>query len=221
MNHGEMRNDLSDLRTAAPANVALRGNLLAGPPHGSPRVPVVLPLGCADVGSPWVDEIMNETYITGQVMKRAKGILRGAVVLKHCDKATSAIPDVSISYLGPTAWIEMKYLRKGEKLKKIIDMDQLIMCNELATTTDGRCWIVVYEEHPRRTSIWIPQVMFRNFYPHLAVGPWKTIYTDAVDTAWTPEKPLGLLATIQACGAIRVPDWPYDVVAHLVKQAAQ
>lgn len=164
---------------------------------------------------------VNETYITGQVMKRAKSILRGSVVLKHCDKATSAIPDISIAYLGPTAWIEMKYLRKGETIKRIIDMDQLILCNELATMTEGRCWIVVYEEDPHRITIWVPQVLFRNLYPHLSItGPWKNLHTEPIDTAWSNLKPLGLAATIQACGAIRVPGWSYDVVAHLVKQAA-
>lgn len=163
---------------------------------------------------------MDETYITGRVMARAKGVIQGAKILKHCDKATSAIPDISMSFLGSTAWIEMKYLRKGRSLKSIVDMDQLIMCNELATTTDGRCWIVIYEEDPKRVTIWTPQVLFNNLYPHLSAGPWKAFHKEPIDTAWSPRKPLGLLATLQACGAIRVPDWPYDVVAHLVKQAA-
>ena len=164
---------------------------------------------------------MDETYITGEVMKRAPRIIRGAKVLKHCDKATSAIPDVSMSWAGFTAWIEMKYLRKRDTLKKIVDMDQLIMCNELATTTDGRCWIVVYEEDPRQMTIWTPQVLFNHLYPQLSVsGPWKAYHREPVVSEWSPERPIGLAASVKACGAIRIPGWSYDVVAHLVRQAA-
>lgn len=42
------------------------------------------------------------------------------VVLKHCDRFTSGIPDVSVSYIGElkTVWIEYKLIHKDEELLK-------------------------------------------------------------------------------------------------------
>ncbi len=113
---------------------------------------------------------VTESTHTSLVMAEAKRQMRGAVVIKHADKATSGIPDIQLCWLGAGAFIEMKYQRRGQKLKQIIKVNQLTMCSQLATTMNGRCWVAVFKEDPCRTiDIWRPQDLFCFLYPNLSV----------------------------------------------------
>lgn len=115
--------------------------------------------------------------------------LRGSMVIKHADRSTKGIPDVSWSALGRTCWIENKYLRKGEYLKDILDQQQLVICHQLMTTTN-RCWVLIYGVDPARIEIWEPRALAHVAWPRVVVwaqapGPLRTIeghnHADAVE----------------------------------------
>ena len=167
---------------------------------------------------------MNERKITEEVLAELRK-LRGAVVLKHADRFTKGVPDLSVSVLGGTSWIELKYLRKKARLRDVVDTLQLTLCHELATTTNGRCWVVVFEEEPRRVTVWQPQALFRHLWPRVA-GPnpanpkWKHLGCAPVEIE-NLEYGASLAGTLHAYGAFRVPGWPYDVVTKLVQSAVR
>jgi hypothetical protein len=61
---------------------------------------------------------MTEGTITQDLLGYLKKYLPGAVVLKHCDRFTTGIPDLSVSFKGNTFWFECKY----EDMGKATDM---------------------------------------------------------------------------------------------------
>lgn len=164
---------------------------------------------------------MNEGTITTSVMSASEKRLRGSVVLKHADKVTGDIPDVSISVFGGTSWIELKYLRKGEKLKDIVKEGQMILGHQLATTCNGRAWIVVFEAFPRAVSVWRPGVLFRYLNPTFNVTDhdgWKTTSKEPVELGSQYDR-LNLIAVLRDHGAFRVAGWDYALPSTLVIQA--
>jgi hypothetical protein len=78
-----------------------------------------------------------------------------AAILKHSDRFTSGIPDLTISVKGHTTWFEIKYVRKGSSLEKELQPLQKFTCRQLWTATE-RCWIVAYFEATRSIGIFAP-----------------------------------------------------------------
>ena len=51
---------------------------------------------------------MKENILTQQLIIKLRRDLGTAVVIKHSDKITSGIPDMSVTHLGRTIWFEIK-----------------------------------------------------------------------------------------------------------------
>lgn len=102
---------------------------------------------------------MKERDYSVKVMTTAQKALRGSEVIKHSDRFTAGVPDISISWIGFTNWIEDKVIRGKQTLRSVIGPDQILQCTRLATATDGRCWIVVFDEALQRTTIWLPRML--------------------------------------------------------------
>lgn len=172
---------------------------------------------------------MTERTITSNVIKALKGTLRQAVVFKHADRFTAAVPDFSASVFGATFWIEMKYQRAGARLIDIIDTVQLHLCYQLSTTTNGRCWIVVYEERPvpplgggrtgKQVTVWSPRALFAHLYPRFDHGlesPFKGVRVDPVQL--TKDYRGNKAGLLRSHGAFTVPGWSYDLVTELIQE---
>jgi hypothetical protein len=159
--------------------------------------------------------MLNERSITTNVLKQTAQHIRGAVIIKHADRATSAVPDFSVSAYGCTWWVEMKFLREGRRLKDVVKTNQLVLGNEIHTATNGRCWTVIFEEKPQRVTVWTPRALFAHLNPKLA-GESTTIWSKPAEIdalpAHAPGKLQGLL---NVYGAFSVFGWPYETVAKL------
>lgn len=59
---------------------------------------------------------MTEAKLTTDHTSRLRTAHPTWVVLKHCDRFTSAIPDISVSLGTKTVWVEYKLLKKDERL---------------------------------------------------------------------------------------------------------
>lgn len=112
----------------------------------------------------------NERQFVTALMKRAKQEFRGSVVLKHADRFTRNIPDVQICWADKSWWVEAKHLRKGRRLKDIVEKGQLLFGHELAVVTNGRAVIVVLNDVDCRVEVWTPRALFLHLYPALAAG---------------------------------------------------
>lgn len=154
---------------------------------------------------------MTERTLTTKLMATLKRGLRGTLILKHSDRWTNGIPDLSVSYLGSTFWFEIKFLRRGRKLTEIIDGTQTLVCHQLENTT-GRCWFVVYEEHPKRTSIWQPRILGAIKYPKLLGVGKKTFDYGNLDAVVG----LNLPRLLQNHGSVRFDGWLHEAVVKLV-----
>jgi hypothetical protein len=53
----------------------------------------------------------TEGELTPDLVKELKSVT-GSIVLKHADRFTFAIPDISCTHTGITRWIEVKYVRQ-------------------------------------------------------------------------------------------------------------
>jgi len=162
--------------------------------------------------------VITETKLTKNLMTELGRQLRGAKVIKHGGNFVSGIPDVSVSWMGDTFWLEDKYLRRGESWPKLFKgrQQQLVTAHELSTTTFGKCWIVVYEEHPQRTSIWTPRRMAQKVYPKMIlVEPVQLGQTDGIfDTSRYANANLAL--AMKSHGVIRTDGWDHSFVAQLI-----
>jgi hypothetical protein len=56
---------------------------------------------------------MTEATLVGALIGALKKEMPGCCVLKHNDGSTAGIPDLSVTYRGRTAWIEVKFTRPG------------------------------------------------------------------------------------------------------------
>jgi hypothetical protein len=83
---------------------------------------------------------MTEAELKDGLVKTLKKQLGNAVVLRHEDKNTAGIPDISVTYLGRTIWMEVKYAFPYTEGRGL----QLLTCLRLAE--HGICWFVVYKE---------------------------------------------------------------------------
>lgn len=107
----------------------------------------------------------KERSYSEDVIKRGKEKFRGSRILKVADRFTTAIPDIEILWLDTCSWIEMKVLRKRDKLKDVLRMDQLVFAHELGTVCGGRAYFCIYNEHAERTEVWIPRLLAAHVFP--------------------------------------------------------
>ena len=96
---------------------------------------------------------MTEKELKDGFVRVFRTLVPAAVVLRHEDKNTAGIPDISITYRGRTVWIEVKYADPffdGRGLQKLT-------CLRLAV--QGICWYLVYENRKgyRRTFFLQPK----------------------------------------------------------------
>lgn len=159
---------------------------------------------------------LSETDITGKLMAQCRQDLHGSLVLKHADRSTSGIPDFTVSWAGPTFWVENKYIRKGKRLKDVVDTEQLILCHEIARSTAGRCWVTVYEQVPCRLTIWQPRVLMAELFPKMILQDHdieRPVTTDERTTA-------NLFNVINTIGGIRCNGWTHSFLTRLIRDAA-
>lgn len=160
-----------------------------------------------------------ERDFSTRLMQQMRSDLRGSKVIKHNDRSTAGIPDISCSWLGYTHWIEDKVLRKRDSLKDINRPDQLLFAHELSTSTNGRCWVVVFEEEPRCISIWQPRILMTELFPKFILAdkfmPREPTVIEAADM------PTNLNDVIKAMGAIRHYGWNYNFVTRLISDATR
>lgn len=81
-----------------------------------------------------------------------------AVVLRHEDKNTAGVPDLSVTYKGHTVWLEVKYANPGIEGRGL----QKFTC--LRLSNQGDCWYVIYEKAHgyRRTLIVDPEYVAKD-----------------------------------------------------------
>jgi len=60
---------------------------------------------------------VNEAYLKRALKDALRVALPGCVVVRHEDKFTAGVPDLSVTWAGVTSWIEVKYERKGRLAK--------------------------------------------------------------------------------------------------------
>ena len=101
------------------------------------------------------------------VMDRARRKFRGADILKVTDRFTRGIPDIEILWLDTCSWIEMKLLRKKDRFKDILRMDQLVKCHQLGTVCGGRSYVAVFNEALDRTEVWLPNTLAAHVWPRV------------------------------------------------------
>lgn len=170
----------------------------------------------------------KERSLSVDLMAELRRQHRGSKIFKHSDRFTRGVPDISISWLGGTYWLEDKFRRKGQTLKQIMQKrDQLVSCHELSTSTSGRCWYVIYDEYPKRTTIWIPRVLARHLMPRLVLdmGPHRSIIAAVGEQIAQPmpspqyvvgDGTLSLKSVILEHGAIWTEGWSHALVARLI-----
>lgn len=168
---------------------------------------------------------VDERSITVKVMGRTEADLRGAVLFKHADRSTVGIPDFSVSWMGATCWVEMKYLRKTATLKEINKVEQLVICHQLYVVTGGKCWVVIYEEEPRQVTVWTPRSLFMHLWPKIA-GPTddgrRVLGCTPLDLQGNMTTlAVSTHAVMAAHGGLRIPEWPFDIVSRLVKDVTR
>lgn len=164
--------------------------------------------------------MIDERHHTERAMAEARKRLRNAVVFKHADRSTTGIPDWSLSAYGSTFWVEDKYLRRGERLIDIVPSQQLITCHQVHTTTNGKCWVCVYEEAPKQLTIWVPRILFMHLWPRVAgpeIGQRKAICTPFNASAGLEALTVPMHVLLQTHGALRIPGWPYEAAARLME----
>jgi hypothetical protein len=135
------------------------------------------------------------------------------VILKHSDRATSAIPDVTVTWWERTFWIENKHQKKGQSLDDINKTDQLIMCNELAMASGGRCWISIYRDDPKDLTIWQPRVLAAHLWPKIILGELS------MEPAVITDLSVNVFNVLKATGSIRCSGWNHELQRRLMIDA--
>lgn len=117
---------------------------------------------------------MTEASLKSAFVAEAKKI-PGFVILRHEDKISSGMPDISVTGGGRTTWIETKYAKPRLVGSGIQELTML----RLAAA--GVAYYLVWEEkrdvrrtllvHPRHLHNLLPQEFFLGF-DHLSVVDW-------------------------------------------------
>lgn len=157
----------------------------------------------------------NERKATTPLMKTLELQLPGPKrVIKHSDRATSGVPDVTCSWGGHTFWIEDKHWPVDKTLKAILkkSMDQMICAHDLWVTTGGKSWVVVYRDSPREISIWQPRVIVSDIWPTIVIPEIRKIQPATV-TADCPN----VWNVLKTVGTIRADGWDHMLVVRLIR----
>lgn len=83
---------------------------------------------------------MTEAFLLSNLLNKLRATLPRAVVIKHCDRMTSGVPDFSVTMNGRTSWWETKYACPSFKSQGIQELTLL----RLATA--GYARYIVWEE---------------------------------------------------------------------------
>lgn len=90
---------------------------------------------------------MNESTLTSQLLANFR--THACVVLKHADMGTIGVPDISISVGRRTCWIEVKFVRRGDDLIRLLrrskSNSQLLLMNRLETHSAGALYVVYFD----------------------------------------------------------------------------
>lgn len=96
---------------------------------------------------------MTEAMLKSALMRYLRKKHPSAVILRHEDRITAGIPDVSVTWDGSTSWWEVKYAKSRIRTRGI----QELTCLRLAR--QGLCYYLIYEERDafhKRTRIVTP-----------------------------------------------------------------
>lgn len=160
--------------------------------------------------------MINERKISVSLMDYLTPRLRQSTVLKISDRATAGIPDVLVTWFGPTFFIENKLWRKHQKLKDINKTEQLILCHQLAISSMGRCWVSIYREEPKELIIWQPRKLMAHLWPKVILGE---LNLEPVMIEGTDFKGTDVFKILSATGAIRCSGWNHELQRCLILDA--
>lgn len=96
---------------------------------------------------------MTEATLTSALTKTIRGYLVGSVVFKHADRFTAGVPDLSVTWMHRTAWVEVKLISAIGILSTGIQRHTLMT---LAKTSQF-VWYVLYVAYPKTTVIVRPE----------------------------------------------------------------
>lgn len=130
---------------------------------------------------------MNEGTLTKTFMDLAVGTLtRPVKVIKHNDRSTGGIPDVTVIWNGPTSWLEFKYLEPKQTVHDELKPLQLETCVDLEKASQ-RCWVVAYTrgtpQIPGTTLIYRPTALRGGQLP-LAAATFQDIGPGNIRLLW-------------------------------------
>ena len=119
---------------------------------------------------------MTEAALKGDLVKRFRTRLPAAVILRHEDRFTHGIPDISITYGKRTIWLEVKLADPNFTSKGIQDLTMLRLANA------GFGWFVVYwtKNKEKRTYIVDPKDIGK------PIEEWEN-YFDGFNHDWVVE----------------------------------
>jgi hypothetical protein len=161
----------------------------------------------------------NERSHVEASLTHMRNTLRGSVTIKHNDIGTKGVPDVQNCYLDRTSWMEFKHLKKGQRLQDKCEAQQLVFCHELGTVCGGRSWVIVYEDVPKQTTVWLPRALFAHLWPNVA-GPstdgWQRLdrQPQSVDN-----DRVNLTGVLRTFGAFHLSGHRHDVAVRLIADA--
>jgi hypothetical protein len=100
---------------------------------------------------------MNESKLQEQLIHALRSGLPGSIVIKHTEKITYGVPDLSISWLGKTSWLEIKFANPlfkitGVQTRIIKCLGQVTLCHYViyAARDEYGTFIV----HPSQLNEW-------------------------------------------------------------------
>jgi hypothetical protein len=102
---------------------------------------------------------MNEATLKAELVKIARAAMNGYVIIRHEDRGTYGIPDISATGNGKTSWWEAKFANPDFNSKGIQDLTMLRLANvglaryiiyEITKEKDKFVHIV----HPRDLAKW-------------------------------------------------------------------
>jgi hypothetical protein len=101
---------------------------------------------------------------TDALIRELKTSLPKSRMLKHSDRFTTGIPDLTCSWNHATSWLEIKRLKATEIIFDQLDQDQLLEGYKLQIACD-RAWVIAFQA-PRiidktgHTWIYSPRFLF-------------------------------------------------------------
>lgn len=114
---------------------------------------------------------MTEATLKGALVKTLREVLDGFTILRHEDRFTSGIPDLSVSGMGRTSWYEVKFANPGFEMKGIQDLT-LSRLSE-----NGSAHYIIYAK--------LPQGHFTYFTKPSEINDWKlSRRTPGFDHRW-------------------------------------